>query len=131
MDKDVSYSGLLLKSLKVLYVVLGFLPAFWLTAFMAVVSLGFFKLGTFPSYSQTSGPVELGLQSYAMMTLTLGAMSLIAMIAWPVLVLAVYFSKYKSAVLIRNPFIAFAAGLAGYLLLRFAFADLFDWVGKS
>ncbi|HWA35373.1 MAG TPA: hypothetical protein VG737_14635 [Cyclobacteriaceae bacterium] len=130
MDKDISYSGLLVKSLKVLYVVLGYLPMAWLVSFLAVISVAAFKLGNVPLYMQSPDPAKLGLESYSYMTLMIGVMALLAVIVWPVLTLIVFFLPYRDAVITRRPFYLFVAGAAGYWIFRLWFTNIFLWIAN-
>lgn len=130
MGKDVSYSGLLLKSMKVLYVVLGFLPAVWLVAFLAVVAAASFKLGGLPHYVQSPGPASLGLDSYTYMTMMIGVMALLSVIVWPVLTLILFLLPYRNEVITRRPFILFVMGAAGYWILKLWLPDVFMWVAN-
>jgi hypothetical protein len=128
MDKDISYSGMLVKALKVLYVVLGFLPAVWLLSFVAVIGAATFRLGNIPHYMQSPSPASLGLEAYAYMTAMTGAMALISMFVWPVLSAIVFFSPLRNAVLTSRPLILFSAGTAGYLLLEWQASNVLTWI---
>jgi hypothetical protein len=130
MDKDFSYSGLLVKALKVLYVVFGFLPSVWLVSFLAVISAATFKLGRIPLYTESPDPARLGLESFAYMTLMIGVMALLAVVVWPVLTLIVYFLPYRDAIITRKPFVLFLVGAAGYWILRLWFPNVFLWVAN-
>lgn len=130
MDKDVSYSGLLLKSLKVLYVVFGFLPAVWLVAFLAVVSVATVKLGGVPHYGQSPVPASLGLESYTYMTMMIGVMALLSVVVWPVLTLITFLLPYRNEVITRRPFILFVIGAAGYWIFKWWLPEVFMWVAN-
>ncbi len=128
MDKDVSYSGLLVKSLKVLYAVFGYLPAVWLLSFFALMSVAMVKLGVIPHHMQSPDPASLGMDSYAYMTAMLGVMALLSMIAWPLLSLVILLSPFKKEVLTAPPLICFLIGTAGYLFLEFQLPTVLTWV---
>ncbi len=130
MDKDISYSGLLVKSLKVLYIVLGYLPTVWLISFLAVISFATLKLGTIPSFMHSPDPARIGMESYTYMTLMIGVMALLAVIVWPVLTLVVYFLPYRDVVITRRPFSFFVLGAAGYWVFRLWFTDVFLWIAN-
>jgi hypothetical protein len=128
MDKDISYSGLLAKSLKVLYVVLGFLPSVWLVSFLAVISAATFQLGAIPHYMQSPNPASIGLASYAYMTLMVGVMALLAVIVWPVLTLIVFFLPYRDEIISKRPIVTFLVGAMGYWLFKLWLTDTFLWI---
>jgi hypothetical protein len=128
MDKDLSYSGLVVKSLRVLYVVLGFLPSVWLVSFLAVIAVASLKLGGIPHNMVSPTPSALGLQSYAYMSAMVGAMSLIAMFAWPVISLVVLLTPWRTMVLTKRPFIFFVIGVAGYLFFGLQMPGVLVWV---
>jgi hypothetical protein len=128
MDKDISYSELLVKSLKVLYIVLGFLPSVWLVSFLAVISIASLKLGTIPHYLQNPDPASIGLAPYAYMTLMIGVMALLAFFVWPVLTLILFLLPYRKEIITSRPFVMFVVGTAGYWIFKLWLTEVFLWV---